>query len=314
MSDVATVQQSIERVSIQPSRRGISPGWLMVLPAVIYLLLWTIYPLLFALYTSLTDRVLTKPKTGQFIGLRNFQRLIFEDDTFRTAVLNTLWLTLLSILIELIAGYWIAKLFFRTQHMRGVGILRTIFIIPIMLTPLIVGLLWSYILNPTLGVASHILALFRLPNIQWLGNPDLALYTLIGINAWQWAPFMMLLILAGLNAIPRDLREVSTLEGANWWQRLRNLEIPFIAEMVVLGVLIRVMENLKLFDVVYATTSGGPGKATEVLSLMAYRQSFLYYNTAYGAAIAIVILILSNILVILLFRTLLRDRARGVEG
>jgi multiple sugar transport system permease protein len=310
MSHIVTAQP-LERVTIQPPRRGISPGWVMVLPAVIYLLVWTVYPLLFALYTSLTNRVLTKPKTGQFIGLQNFQRLLVEDSTFRTAVVNTLWLTLLSIAIELVAGYWVAKLFYRTQHMPGVGVLRTIFIIPLMLTPLIVGLLWSYILNPTLGVATSVLGLLRLPNIQWLGNPALALYTLIGINAWQWTPFMMLLILAGLNAIPQDLREVSTLEGANWWQRLCHLEIPFVAEVVVLGILIRVMENLKLFDIVYATTSGGPGKATEVLSMMAYRQSFLYYNTAYGATIAIVVLILSNILVVLLFRTLLLDRVRG---
>jgi multiple sugar transport system permease protein len=284
----------------------LSPGWLMVLPAVIYLLLWTVYPLLFALYTSLTNRVLTKPKTGSFVGLQNFQRLLFEDDAFRTAVVNTLWLTILSIAIELILGYGVAKLFFRAQHLRGVGVLRTLFIIPIMLTPLIVGLSWSYILNPTLGVASFVLGALGLPNVQWLANPDLALYTVIGINAWQWLPFMMLLMLAGLNNIPRDLHEVSTLEGANWAQRLRNLEIPFIAEVVVLGILIRVMENLKLFDIVYATTNGGPGTATEVLSLMAYRQSFLYYNTAYGAAIAIVILIISNVLVVFLFRTLLR--------
>jgi multiple sugar transport system permease protein len=284
----------------------VSPGWLMVLPAVVYLLVWTVYPLLFALYTSLTDRVLTKPRTGAFVGLSNFQRILFEDQTFRTALVNTLWLTVLSIAIELVLGYWVAKLFFRVRNLPGAGALRTLFIVPIMLTPLIVGLSWAYILNPTLGVASHVLGFLRLPNVQWLGNPDIALYTLIGINAWQWLPFMMLLVLAGLNSIPRDLEEVSTLEGANWWQRLRNLEIPFITEVVVLGILIRVMENLKLFDIVYGTTSGGPGKATEVLSLMAYRQSFLYYNTAYGAAIAILILVISNILVVFLFRTLLR--------
>ncbi len=282
----------------------------MVLPAVLYLLAWTVYPLIFALYTSLTNRVLTKPRTGEFVGLQNFRRLLLEDETFRTAVLNTLWLTALSILIEIVLGYWVAKLFFRTQHLRGVGVLRTIFIIPIMLTPLIVGLSWAYILNPTLGVASHLLDFFHLPNVQWLGDPDIALYTVIGINAWQWLPFMMLLTLAGLNNIPRDLQEVSTLEGASWRRRLRDLEVPFIADVVILGIFIRVMENLKLFDVIYATTSGGPGKATEVLSLMAYRQSFLYYNTAYGSAIAIVILILSNVLVILLFRTLLRGGRR----
>src|SRR5581483_12136301 len=172
--------------------------WLMVLPAVVYLLLWTIYPLAFALYTSLTNRVLTKPRTGAFVGLENYRRLLFDDAAFRTAIFNTLWLTVLSIANEVVLGYWVAKLFFRTQHMRGVGLLRTIFVIPIMLTPLLVGLSWAYILNPTLGIASDLFGVLHLPSVQWLADPKLALYTVIGINAWQWLPFMMLLMLAGL--------------------------------------------------------------------------------------------------------------------
>ena len=303
--------RAIESVTGNRRRFRISTGWLLVLPAVIYLLAWSIYPLAFALYTSLTNRILTKPRTGDFIGIDNYRRL-FEDDLLRVAVTNTLTLTVASIVLELFVGYWFAKLFFRTQHMPGAGALRTVFIIPIMLTPLLVGLSWSYILNPTLGIMTRIFDLLGLPDVQWFANPNLSLLTIIGINSWQWIPFMMLLTLAGLNNIPKDLQEFSTLEGAGWFQRLRNLEIPYITNVVVLGILIRVMDNLKLFDIIYATTGGGPGTSSEVLSLMAYRQSFLYYNTAYGATIGIGILVLSNILIVILFRTLLRGGIREV--
>lgn len=287
-------------------RLGGATPWALILPAICYLLVWTVYPLVYAVYTSLTNKVLTRPRSGAVIGLLNYRRILVSDDLFRAAIVNTLLVMVVSITAELVLGYAVAKLFYRTQHLRGVGLMRSIFTVPIMLTPLIVGLFWAYILNPTLGVASHVFRALRLPNVQWLGNPHLALWTLTGMNAWQWMPFMMLLILAGLNAVPQDLQEVSTLEGANWWQRFRYLELPFLADVVVLGIFIRVMENLKLFDIVYATTSGGPGRATEVLSLTAYRQAFLYYNTGYGSAIAILILILSNILIIVLFRTLAR--------
>ncbi len=280
-------------------------GWVLVLPTVLYLLVWTVYPLIYALYASLTNMNMARPLLTKFVGFTNY-KLLIQDQFFLTAVGNTLWVTLLSILLELIIGYLMAKLFFQAQGTKGIGILRTIFILPIMITPLITGLLWSYILNPTLGIMNHLLKLFHLPALDWFGSSDIALYSIVAINVWQWAPFMMLLILAGLNSIPSPLEEVAQLEGASWWQRLTNLEIPYISQVVVLGIFIRIMENLKMFDLVYATTNGGPGKATEIVSLLAYRQSFLYYQTGYGAAIAIAILVLSIILVQFLFKLLWR--------
>lgn len=280
-------------------------GWVLVLPTVFYLLVWTVYPLIYALYASLTNMNMARPLLTKFVGFTNY-KLLIQDQFFLTAVGNTLWMTLLSILLEIVIGYLIAKLFLRAQGTKGVGILRTIFILPIMITPLITGLLWSYILNPTLGIMNYLLSLFHLPALDWFGSSDIALYSIVAINVWQWAPFMMLLILAGLNSIPSPLEEVAQLEGASWWQRLINLEIPYISQVVILGIFIRIMENLKMFDLVYATTNGGPGKTTEIVSLLAYRQSFLYYQTGYGAAIAIAILVLSIILVQFLFKLLWR--------
>ncbi|GIM46582.1 ABC transporter permease [Collibacillus ludicampi] len=280
-------------------------GWFLVLPAILYLLVWNVYPLIYALYVSLTNLNLTRPALNKFIGLNNYL-LLLKDETFRTAIGNTLYMTVLSILFELVIGYFCAKLFVRAEKIKGVNILRTIFILPIMITPLVAGLLWSYILNPTLGIINYIFKILHLPILPWLGDEKLAYYSIVAINVWQWTPFMMLLIIAGLNSIPKSLIEVAELEGAGWWKKFIHLEIPFISNIISIGVFIRVMENLKMFDVVYATTNGGPGKATEMASLLAYRQSFLYYQTGYGAAVAVLILILSTILVQLLFKSMWR--------
>ncbi|ALS25111.1 carbohydrate ABC transporter permease [Paenibacillus naphthalenovorans] len=278
-------------------------GWIMLLPALIYLLVWNVYPLVYALYVSFSNLNLTRINAAKFIGFTNYTVLL-KDKTFYTAVGNTLLLTVSTIAIELIIGYFIAKLFTAADGVKGTGILRTLFMIPIMVTPLIIGLLWSYILNPTLGVMNYILDLLHLPTLAWFGDPKVALYSILGINVWQWAPFMMLLIIAGLNSIPKDLTEVAQIEGAGFWSRLKNIEAPFIWHVVVLGIFIRVMESLKMFDVVYVTTNGGPGTATELMSLMAYRQSFLYYQTGSGAAVAIIILIISTVIVQMLFKYL----------
>ncbi|MCF2941959.1 sugar ABC transporter permease, partial [Paenibacillus alkaliterrae] len=219
-----------------------------------------------------------------------------------TSISQTMRLTFVSIVLELILGYMLAKFFINAKGIPGINVVRTIFILPMMIAPLVIGLMYMYVLNTNLGIVNYVLEQMGIGQISWFGNPDLALYTVIFINVWQWTPFMMILIIAGLNSIPESLVEVAKLEGATWWQKFINLEIPFISHVVAIGIFMRVMENLKMFDVVYATTNGGPGNATEVLSLLAYRQSFLYYQTGYGAAVGILILIMSTILVNVLFK------------
>jgi len=210
---------------------------------------------------------------------------------------------------ELILGYLIAKFFLKAKGIPGLGFVRTIFLLPMMIAPLVIGLIFTYVLNPNLGIINYFLHNLGIGTISWFGDPNIALYAVIAINVWQWTPFMMVLTIAGLNSIPDELAEAAELEGANWWQKFIRLELPFIYQVVAIGIFIRVMENLKMFDLVYATTNGGPGNATEVLSLLAYRQSFLYYQTGYGAAVGILILILSLILVNVLFKLLWRKES-----
>ncbi|WP_415841288.1 carbohydrate ABC transporter permease, partial [Paenibacillus alkaliterrae] len=230
-------------------------GWLLVLPTILFLLFWTVYPLIYAAFVSLTNLNLSRPAMQKFVGLLNY-KLLLQDATFLTSISQTMRLTFVSIVLELILGYMLAKFFINAKGIPGINVVRTIFILPMMIAPLVIGLMYMYVLNTNLGIVNYVLEQMGIGQISWFGNPDLALYTVIFINVWQWTPFMMILIIAGLNSIPESLVEVAKLEGATWWQKFINLEIPFISHVVAIGIFMRVMENLKMFDVVYATTNG----------------------------------------------------------
>ena len=189
----------------------------------------------------------------------------------------------------MILAFACAKVFLALKAQRAGFFLRSMSILPMMITPLCVALIFSYILNPTLGIFNYILSGFGIEPISWFGNPNLALWSIVAINAWQWTPFMMLLMLAGLVSIPTSLYEAASLEKA------RYIELPAIKDVSLIGIILRVIDNLKLFDLVYITTRGGPGDSTELLTFFAYRQNFAFFNVGYGSAAAVVILLISII-------------------
>jgi multiple sugar transport system permease protein len=211
-------------------------------------------------------------------------------------------LTVASILVELLIAFFVARLFLAISDVPGNNIIRTVYILPMMLTPVVSGLLWSYILNPTLGVANHILREVNLDPYPWFASSDTALRSLIMVNVWQWSPFLMLLLLAGLTTIPREQYEAAAMDGANFLQIIRHIELPFLRNVALIGIIFRVIDNFRLFDVVYVATRGGPGSSTEVVSMYAYREMFGFFNVGYGSSAAVIILIMAIIVTNVLFR------------
>lgn len=195
--------------------------------------------------------------------------------------------------LELVLGYVIAHLFYTARHVKGISVVRTAFTIPIMITPLIFGLTWSYILNPLLGVMNYLFRLLHLQPLPWFGDPSTAIYTVIGVDVWQWTPFVVLLILNGLFTIPQEMFDAAEVDGAKWHQKVLYIEILNINKVIGIAMIMRVMDLFRMFDIIYATTQGGPGGSTEVISMFAYRQSFNYYNTGIGSSAAIIALILT---------------------
>jgi len=291
-----------------PRRQGFfsHPATPFLAPAVIYLALLTLFPFIYNVILSTTRNNLARPNQTGFVGADNYLRL-FQDDLFQTAIGQTFLVAGGSITLELVLGFLVARLFFSVRNVPGSGVLRTIYILPMMLTPVVSGLLWSYILNPTLGIANYLLESIGLPAWTWFSSGDSALLTLIAVNSWQWGPFLMLLMLAGLMGIPKEQYEAAELDGARWWHVVRWIELPAIRDVLLIGLILRLIENFRLFDVVYAATKGGPGTSTEVVSMYAFRQIFQFFNVGYGAAVSVVILFIGVILTTFAVRLLRRE-------
>ena len=286
---------------------------LFILPTCLFLLAISIFPFIYSVYLSTFQAKLTKMHRKFFIGWENYQILLFEDDIFLTAIKNTFVIAFSSITIEIILGFIMAKIFFEIRHLKISNAIRTISILPIMLTPLCVGLVFLYILNPTLGIFSYILQnFFGIEPIAYLGQSIPANISVICINSWQWTPFMMILLLAGLMTVPSEQYEAAKIDGANWFQVMTKIEIPSILSFMLLGVVLRLIECIRLFDIIYVTTKGGPGIATEVMAFFTYRTEFRSFQIGTGSASAVIILIIS-IIVTTIAVTVLRRVERNAD-
>jgi multiple sugar transport system permease protein len=286
------------------------PATPFLIPAVIYLFVLTIYPFLYSVVASLFNLSLTDPRPPTFVGLENYQTLL-SDSLFYTGLLNTLLITVLSVTVEFAIGFSVAHLFIAIADIRGAGVLRTIYILPMMVTPVVAGLLWSYILDPLFGIMNYLLQIVGIGPQPWFSDPGSSLLTVVFVNVWQWNPFLMLISIAGLVSIPKDLYEAAKIDGARWYHIVAFVELPMIRNTILIGLIFRIIDCFRLFDIVYASTRGGPGRSTEVISLYAYRQIFQYFNAGYGSATAVVILIIAIILANVAIRFLSREGLRA---
>lgn len=276
-----------------------------IAPTCVFLALLTIWPFIYSLYLSLHAVKLTAMQRAVFVGLNNYQSLL-SDPLFLHAMLNTGLLAVFSITIEVVIAFVIAKAFISLGHLKWVNGLRSLFMLPMMITPLIVGMIFSYIFNPVLGIANYLLGGIGLGPVPWFGASTMAMISILIINVWQWTPFMMLLTMAGLLSIRSDLYEAARVDGAKWHHVLRLIEIPSIRGIILLGVILRIIDTLRFFDVVYVTTRGGPGDSTMVLTLYAYQQNFQFFQAGVGSAAAIIILVISIIITTFAVRLLRR--------
>lgn len=291
MSEAATKTEKIKRKgSLTRDERLVRAAF--IAPAVVYLMFMSIFPFIYSVYLSLYQAKLTRLHKKFFVGFENYVNL-FKDEVFLASLKNTFVLTTTSIVFEVILAFACAKVFLSLKEQKAGYFLRSMSILPMMITPLCVALIFSYILNPTLGILNYILSGVGVEPISWFANPNLALWSIIAINVWQWTPFMMLLMLAGLVSIPSSLYEAASLEKARWWHVARWIELPAIKDVILIGIILRVIDNLKLFDLVYITTRGGPGDNTELLTYFTYRQDFAFFNVGYGSAAAVIILVIS---------------------
>jgi multiple sugar transport system permease protein len=271
----------------------------LFVPAFLVLVLATTFPLVYLVWNSFLRLDLTMPWVSGFAGGDNYARMLADGRFWHSLQLTAIY-TGTTVVLQVLVGLGLALLVM--QIPKGQGVLRVAAILPIVLAPVVVGLFWrTLVLAPDFGVADFVTRSLGLGSHNWLGDPQLALASVIAIHTWQWTPFAFLVLLASLSALPPDIYEAARIDRASAWQRFRHITLPLIRPAIVVVVILRMMTALSAFAAIFAATGGGPGTATEILNLYAYRASFAELNLGYGSALAVVLLALTMATAGLLF-------------
>jgi len=258
---------------------------LFLVPGLTYLVVMRIAPAVFTLGLSFTDWDLTARGGPQFIGVRNYVEL-WHDQPFLDSIVRSLVFTVAATTIELVLGLAIAL--FVHREIRGQNMLRAALLTPMVITPAIVGVMWSIMFQSQIGPLNWLLSLVGLPAVGWLTSPDVAMISLIITDVWHWTPFMFLLSLSALQMIPADLYESAEVDGASRWQALTEITLPMIRDTLIVAVILRSMEAFELFAEPFVMTGGGPGNVTETVSMHIYKSAFLFFQMGYAGAMVVV--------------------------
>ena len=254
----------------------------MAAPAVIFSAGMIAFPLAYAVWLSLSDVVLGSDP--QFAGLGNFKRLL-ADAEFWNGLHLTLVLYVVSLALQMILGTWLGLLLARTQFARG--FIRTVMVSPFMLPPVVVGMMAIVILDPSFGIANWLLGYLGLPPGLWLSDPGTVVATIAALDTWQWTPFVALIVMGGYLSLPSDVFEAAEIDGASGWQRFRLVTLPLLLPTLVTAAVLRSVDLLRLFDIIYLTTQGGPGTSSTTLNILAYRRAFEFSDLGYASAIMV---------------------------
>ena len=228
---------------------------------------------------------LSKVLAPIWLGSENYIRLL-TDERFLMSVWRTLLFTVVAVAIETALGLLIALLLNRSFW--GKYAVKTLFLLPMVSTPVAVGLVWMLIYEPTIGIANYLLHFLGIPSQVWLGSESTALMSLVIVDIWQWTPMMILIILGGLSVLPSEPYESAVVDGANKLQIFRKVTLPLLSSTILVAILLRMIDVLKTFDIIYATTQGGPNFSSETINILGYVQAFQYFDFGYASSILVV--------------------------
>jgi multiple sugar transport system permease protein len=271
---------------------------LLLGPCVVYLIAFSLFPLLYSLYISLTD-LRAADSTGAFIGLANYAELL-SDEFFWNAAVNTGVMVGAAVGIQVVLGTALALFF--NLHLRGSWLVRGALILPMLLTPIVVGVMWRALLNPDWGIVNWALGLVGIDPPNWLGSTEWAIRTLIVVDVWQWTPFVFLIVFARLQALPRDVFEAAEVDGAGRLGMLSRITLPLLMPAIAFAAIFRAIDAFRSFDLVYGLSYGGPARATTTLSFLAFQNGFQFQNYGYAAATAYVMVIMLIVATTVLLR------------
>jgi multiple sugar transport system permease protein len=297
---------------MQPVASAVLAGWqqrerwvilLLLGPSILYLLALSVYPTVYSLWLSVHNYTIYRPDMVSFAGLDNFTELL-DKEVFAQSFWVTILFSLFSVTLEFGLGLAVAVLLDR--KMAGIGLLRTLLIVPVLISPVGMGLTFRYILAPTYGLLTYLLQSAGIPTADWMASTTWALPAVILVDVWQWTPFVTLILLSGMQSVSVEVVEAAELDGLTEWQKLWHIVLPLIRPVAMVVLLIRLIDSIRVFDMIFVLTRGGPGTSTEVLSIYSYVTGFTEGDMGSAAALAWVTVIFVNILVFFFLRALAR--------
>ena len=305
--------QAPSRARTSPGRLGrhwvqYRAGYLFVLPALVLYAVFMIYPFFQSVYLSFTDwNGATAVKN--WVGLDNYRQLFRDDLLWRALWHNAIWVVI-GTLAPLVVGFLLAVLL--ANRPRGFTLFRTVYFLPQVLSTVIIGLIWQWIYNPIFGILNQFLNRVGLESWArgWLGDTTWALYAVLVAAIWATIGFVFVIVLAGLQSVSRDLIEAATLDGANGWQRFRDVTLPQMANVVTVVAALLLIGGFNVFDIIFVMTGGGPANSTEVIATYAYTEAFTQNHVGYAATLTLVMTVITLIVSVVFIR--LRERGGEV--
>ena len=259
-------------------------------PTLILLILINIFPLFYSIYLSFTNYSVIGNKLPVWIGLQNYQNLLSNEQVWSYFAVTGRY-ALASVLLQTVLGFGLAMLI--REKFKGSGIITTLILIPMMLSPVVVGLFFKLMFNPGYGIFNYLISWLGVPlTTDWLAKTDLALWAIVIVDVWMWTPFVMLLVLSGLSAIPDYLYEAAAIDRASSWFQFWRITLPQVAPLVLIAVLFRSIEAFKSFDLAMGLTGGGPEATTRLISIDIYTRAFVgQFKTGQASALAVIVLV-----------------------
>ena len=279
-------------------------AYVLPAPAAIVILLLMGYPFFYTVSLSL-QRVNVTMTRFTFVGLENLVEVLTDDVRFLNALWITLYFTVASLMLELVLAMIMALVLNRT--FRGLGVIRTLFLLPLVATPTATSVIWLIMMEPSIGILNHFLEVVGLPRSLWVAGDTSVVPSLVWINAWHGVPFVMLILLAGLRSLPTEPFEAARIDGASKLQEFFQITLPLLKGAIVVAMLFRAIDTLKVFDAIWIMTAGGPGRRSETLHIYSYLTAFEFYDLGYGSAVILVFMVIILVISAVLIR--LRQRA-----
>jgi multiple sugar transport system permease protein len=256
------------------------------MPAVAAVLLMLAFPLAYTLWMSLHDWTISSTAAPAFAGLDNYVKLLTSDPRFKNSVWITFYFTVLAVTVQTLLGVSMALAF--NRQFWGRGLLRTLAILPMVATPVAIALIFVMMFHPTLGVMNYFVTLVGLAPFTWTYASQTVIPSLVLVDTWQWTPLIMLIVLAGLAALPQDPYEAAMIDGASKWQMLWTITLPLLRPTIVTAVLFRLIDALKTFDIIFVMTQGGPGGASDTINIYLFNTAFSYFHMGLASSMVVI--------------------------